>query len=144
MKGRRQLLELVDLLEAGCESELEIWGYREVFDHAALREAKRQRPLVASGRTYRVDLAFEDAKLAVELDGRAFHASTAQWERDIKRDLALATIGWQTIRLSHQRLTSDPAGCRRDVLRVLAARRPPWTLAADLRDTPARPQVVAQ
>jgi very-short-patch-repair endonuclease len=122
MSGRQQLLELTDLLAAGCESELEIWGYIEVFDVPGLRHAVRQLPVRAGGRTYRLDMAYPDARVAVELDGRSYHASPEQWERDIRRDLALATVGWQTIRLSHERLTTDPAGCRRDVLRVLATR----------------------
>lgn len=123
MKGRQQLLELTDLLAAGCESELEIWGYIGVFDVAGLRHAVRQLSVRVGGRTYRLDMAYPDVRVAVELDGRTYHASPEQWERDIRRDLALATVGWQTIRLSHDRLTTDPAGCRRDVLRVLASRQ---------------------
>jgi very-short-patch-repair endonuclease len=122
MKGRRQLLDLADLLDAGCESELEIWGYANVFDHSALRGAVRQRRVMVGRRSYRIDVAYESAKLAIELDGRKYHASPAQWERDIRRDLDLATVGWQTVRLSHQRLTSDIEGCRRDILSVLSAR----------------------
>jgi len=68
-------------------------------------------------------MLYEAERLIVELDGRRFHASAGQWERDIARDLALAKIGWQTVRLSHRRLTSDVDGCRRDVLAVLATRR---------------------
>jgi very-short-patch-repair endonuclease len=135
MKGRRDLLDLADLLAAGCESELEIWGYLSVFDVPDLRSARRQLRLRVGSSVYRADLAYEAQRLAVELDGRRYHASPEQWERDIKRDLALATIGWQTIRLSHQRLTRDPEGCRRDVRRVLAARGR-WTLARQQRDTP--------
>ncbi|HLY34296.1 MAG TPA: DUF559 domain-containing protein [Jatrophihabitantaceae bacterium] len=123
MRGRRELLELADLLASGCESELEIWGYTSVFDVPGLRGASRQLGVRVGARSYRLDMAYDDAKLAVELDGRKYHASAEQWERDIKRDLALATIGWQTIRLSHHRLMTDVDGCRRDVLRVLAARR---------------------
>ena len=123
IRGRRQLLELADLIDAGCESELEIWGYLDVFDIPELAHANRQRVIEVDDHTYRLDLAYEAERLAVELDGRKFHASPEQWERDIARDLALATVGWQTIRLSHNRLTRDPAGCRRKVLNVLAARR---------------------
>ncbi|WP_408649774.1 hypothetical protein [Jatrophihabitans sp.] len=60
----------------------------------------------------------------MELDGRAYHAAPEQWERDIGRDVELATLGWQTIRLSHARLTRDVPGCRRDVLAVLRSRTP--------------------
>jgi very-short-patch-repair endonuclease len=120
---RSRLLGLTRLLQMGCESELELWGYTQVFDIAGLRHSVRQRTLRVGGHTYRLDLAYERERLAVELDGRAYHASPSQWERDIRRDLALATAGWQTIRLSHARLTTDVGGCRRDVLAVLAARQ---------------------
>jgi very-short-patch-repair endonuclease len=118
-----ELRHLVGLLVAGCESELELWGYTSVFNVAGLSDATRQRIVRVGGQTFRLDMAYEDEKVAVELDGRAYHASAARWESDIARDLALATIGWQTIRFSHRRLVSDPDGCRRDVLAVRAARR---------------------
>ncbi|MBV9170301.1 MAG: DUF559 domain-containing protein [Chloroflexi bacterium] len=121
--GRRQLGQLLRLLAMGCESELELWGYEHVFAVPGLDHAVRQRVVRCGARTYRLDLAYEEERLAVELDGRAYHASHEQWERDIARDLDLATLGWQTIRLSHQRLVSDVEGCRRAVSAVLAARR---------------------
>jgi very-short-patch-repair endonuclease len=123
IRGRRGLRDLCALVLAGCESELELWGYLHVFDIEPLRNGVRQRVVNVGDRTFRLDLAFDDVQVAVELDGRAFHASPAQWERDIARDLILAMAGWQTIRLSHARLHTDPDGCRRDVLDVLAARR---------------------
>jgi very-short-patch-repair endonuclease len=123
LKGVRELRALVGLLLAGCESELELWGYTDVFNVPGLNDANRQQVVRVGDRTYRLDMAYGAEKLAVELDGRAYHASPAQWERDIARDLALAKIGWQTIRLSHFRLTHDVEGCRRDVLAVRAARR---------------------
>ena len=136
--GIRQLRELVGQLLAGCESELELWGYLSVFDVDGLRHATRQKVVHVSACTYRLDMAYELERVVVELDGRAYHASTAQWERDIARDLALATVGWQTVRLSHSRLTNDVPGCRRDVLAVLAARRPRLGLAPGQGDTPSQ------
>lgn len=124
LTGRRQLDQLVGLLEAGCESELELWGHLSVFSVRGLNHAQQQFPLQVRGRNFRADLAYEDEKLIVELDGRAYHASSDQWERDIQRDAALATIGWQTVRFSHRRLTGDVPGVRREVLAILAARRP--------------------
>jgi very-short-patch-repair endonuclease len=123
LKGIRELRALIGMLLAGCESELELWGYTDVFNVPGLDDAVRQKVVRVGDQTWRLDIAYEAEKLAVELDGRAYHASPAQWERDIARDLALATIGWQTIRLSHFRLTHDVDGCRRDVLAVRAARR---------------------
>jgi very-short-patch-repair endonuclease len=123
LKGIKQLRELLGLLLAGCESELELWGYTDVFNVPGLDDAQRQTVLRVGNRNYRIDVGYEAEKLAVELDGRAYHASPQQWERDIARDLALATIGWQPVRLSHHRLPHDVEGCRRDVLAVRAARR---------------------
>ena len=123
IRGVQSFRELVSLVLAGCESELELWGYTGVFDTEGLRDAARQVEVRADGKTYRLDVAYEEEMLNVELDGRAFHASPKQWERDIARDLAVAKLGWQTIRLPHGRLFGDVAGCRRDVLAVRDARR---------------------
>lgn len=122
-RGVAELRRLVADVLAGCESELELYGYRAVFDVPGLRHAVRQLTIRVGGVTYRADLAYETERVIVELDGRAYHASPAQWSRDIARDLALATVGWQTVRLSHARLMTDVDGVRRDVLAVLAARR---------------------
>lgn len=122
LKDLPALRELTGLLLAGCESELELWGYTDVFNVPGLDDAARQLTIRVGGRRYRLDMAYAEEKLAVELDGRAFHSSPAQREHDAARDLALATIGWQTLRLSHFRLHNDVAGCRRDVLAVRAAR----------------------
>jgi len=123
VKDARTLRELVGLILAGCESELELWGYVGVFNAPGLDDAERQRVVCVDGRNYRLDIAYDDVLLNVELDGRAYHASPKQWERDIARDLAVAKLGWQTVRLSHSRLFGDVDGSRRDVLAVRAARR---------------------
>jgi very-short-patch-repair endonuclease len=115
--------ELVGQLLAGCESELELWGYTDVFNVPGLDDCTRQKVVYVGGRVYRLDVAYEDELLNVELDGRAYHESQDQWERDIARDLAVATVGWQTLRFSHRRLTGDVRGCQRDVLAVRAERR---------------------
>jgi very-short-patch-repair endonuclease len=119
----RTLREVVGLLVAGCESELELWGYTGVFDVPGLDDATRQRIVRVGGKNYRLDMAYDAEMLNVELDGRAYHASTERWEKDIARDLAVAKLGWQTIRLPHSRLFGDVDGCRRDVREVRAARR---------------------
>lgn len=119
----RSFRALVSLLVAGCESELELWGDTDVFDVPGLRDASRQRIVRVGGVTYRLDMAYDEQMLDVELDGRAFHASPDQWQRDIARDLARATAGWPTIRFPHRRLFGDVEGCRRDVPAVRDARR---------------------
>lgn len=123
VRARRELGVLLDLLAAGCESELEIWGHTQVFDVAGLRHGVAQRVVRAGGRRYRLDLAFDAERVAIEFDGWAYHGGREQRERDLRRDAALAAIGWLTIRLAHRRLTTDVTGCRREVLAILARRR---------------------
>jgi very-short-patch-repair endonuclease len=123
MRGRAQLLRLATLLDAGCESELEIWGYLGVFNIAGLDHAVRQKVVHVNGREYRLDLAYEAERVAVELDGERYHSSREQRERDRRRDSALATIDWLTLRYSHERLHLDVRGCRRDTSQTLASRR---------------------
>jgi very-short-patch-repair endonuclease len=53
----------------------------------------------------------------------AFHGCADDRERDTRRDVALAARGWVVLRFSYRRLSTDPQGCRREVLRVCAARR---------------------
>ena len=121
--GRAEVLQLIELFEAGCESELEIWGYLDVFNVPGLRHASRQKWITVRGRKYRLDQAYDEERVVVELDGAAYHSSPKQRERDTRRDAALATIGWLTLRYSHSRLHFDRDGCRRDTLATLAARR---------------------
>ncbi|MFN2562774.1 MAG: endonuclease domain-containing protein [Jatrophihabitans sp.] len=123
MPGRAQLGRLIDALDSGCESELELWGFLHVFDAPGLRHGQRQKIVQVRGRTFRLDLAYDDERVAVELDGYRYHSGRDQRERDMRRDAALASIGWLTLRFSYERLHHDVAGCRRDTLTTLAARR---------------------
>ena len=123
LAGRRDLVELARLLAAGCESELEIWGYLRVFDIPGLNHAVRQKVVRVGDSVYRLDLAYEQERVAVELDGYRYHSTREQRERDMRKDAALASIDWLTLRFSHQRLHADVRGCQRDTLTTLAARR---------------------
>lgn len=121
--GRGELLKLIGLLVDGCRSQLEIWGYLHVFRHPSLPVAGRQFTVSLGARTVYLDVAYPEVKVDVELDGSAYHSKPGDHERDARRDVALATCGWQTLRFTHRRLHAEPDLIRRDVLAVIAARR---------------------
>jgi hypothetical protein len=121
--GASDLRSLVAHLAEGCQSELEIWGVQSVFDHPSLPRSVPQHPVRLRGRTVYLDRAYVDVKLAVELDGAAYHFGRAQRELDMARDAELATLGWLVLRFSYRRLHDNPAGVRREITEVLAARR---------------------
>jgi hypothetical protein len=124
LAGRRQLLELLDLLAGGCQSELEIWGVTRVLPGPPDVPAWTQQfgVRLPSGRWVRLDAAYREALVAVELDGAAFHGSRSARERDLRRDSALATLGWVVLRFSYARLMADPDGCRREIRAVVERR----------------------
>ncbi len=123
LRGRRELLELAELLRAGAHSELEIFGLRRVFEHPSLPRPRQQFLVVVDGSRYLLDLAWPELKLAVELDGAAYHGGNSQRERDVRRDAALASVGWQVIRVTYARITKDSAEVRRALATIIAARR---------------------
>jgi len=54
---------------------------------------------------------------------RRNHGSPGQRERDIRRDSALARLGWITVRLSHPRLHTDAYGVIDELNEILRRRR---------------------
>ncbi|MGQ7297464.1 DUF559 domain-containing protein [Quadrisphaera sp. KR29] len=121
--GAAELRQLVAKILAGCRSELELWGYEHVFTGPEFAHLRRQVEVVAAGRLSVLDCYDPRTALAVELDGRAYHGSPWQRERDIARDARVAGLGIQTLRFSHRRLTTEPEACRREVLEVAAVRQ---------------------
>ena len=121
--GRAELAELVGLLAAGCQSELEIWGCLQVLRAPGMPPFVQQRSLVVAGERFTFDAAYDDVLLAVEMDGAAWHGSSDQRERDIRRDALAATLGWQTLRFSYRRLTVSADVCRAEIRSVHATRQ---------------------
>lgn len=114
---------LLDLLAAGCHSELEVWGHAHVFDHPALPPSRAQRPVSLGGRVVYLDRAYEAELVDVELDGAAYHGTRAQRRADERRDAALAALGWLSVRIGHDRLHRETDAVRRDLVAILATRR---------------------
>ena len=83
-----------------------------------------------------VDFLWPAERVAVEVDGRAFHDVMATAEADRRRDNALALTGHLVLRFTWRRLHDDPDGVVREVAAALRSRapRPPRDPA------PARPR----
>lgn len=56
-----------------------------------------QHPVAVADRTFRLDLAYPQARLGVEHDGR-HHREPDQARRDLEREALLATAGWRVLR----------------------------------------------
>lgn len=121
--GRAALGALLDLVEAGCQSELEIFGVTHVLLIPGIPAPVQQhRVFLPGGRYVDLDAAYVQARVGVELDGHRYHSSREDRERDMRKDTALATLGWISLRYSYRRLTGEPSACRREIEAVVRGR----------------------
>lgn len=123
LKHRRDLHVLLDLLEQGCHSMLEMWGYLSVFRHPVLPESRGQVPISVGSRVVYLDRLFEAELVDVELDGRKYHSSPVDRERDLRRDALVSTRGVLVVRFSHDRIVHEADTVIGELLEILAVRR---------------------
>ncbi|TQM44235.1 DUF559 domain-containing protein [Pseudonocardia cypriaca] len=57
----------------------------------------------------RIDIAFPEAKLAIEVDGWAWHTDVDRFRADRRKGNALVRAGWQLLRFTWHDLTNRPA-----------------------------------
>lgn len=69
----------------------------------------QQYRLRLSGRPIRLDLAYPDAKLAIELDGWEFHGNRSAFDADRLRSNALVVAGWTPLRFTSRSADEDVA-----------------------------------
>jgi very-short-patch-repair endonuclease len=72
---------------------------------------------------YLVDAFFEAERLIVELDSWRFHSGRQSFERDRNRDADALSQGIGTVRITHERLHTDPDGEAERLLKILQQRR---------------------
>ncbi len=68
-----------------------------------------------------VDFYWPDAQLVVELDGRAYHSSPRAFETDRIRDARLLRAGIRVLRITYERLRTDPQGVVDDLTALTRA-----------------------
>ena len=67
-----------------------------------------------------VDALWREQRLAVEVDGYAFHGHRIAFERDRRRDIAMATAGIATIRVTWRQLHDEREAVVAALVRALA------------------------
>jgi hypothetical protein len=73
----------------------------------------------------RVDGMFRPERVIVEIDGRRWHTRVADLERDHRRDLQAAAMGYRVVRITYLMLRYDRAMLQEQLQKALA-----WTSAA--------------
>ncbi|HEX5290950.1 MAG TPA: hypothetical protein VFX25_18985 [Streptosporangiaceae bacterium] len=112
---------------SGAHSILERRYVRDVERPHGLPAATRQARTARQPRSRYVDNLYEEAGLAVELDGQAAHG-LAQRRADMRRDNAHAVAGILTLRYNWADVTERPCAVAQEVAAVLATRGAPVPL----------------
>ncbi|MGH9129673.1 MAG: hypothetical protein ACRDY2_12095 [Acidimicrobiales bacterium] len=82
----------------------------------------RQHTIVcASGAIVRVDMAWPEARLAVELDSEAWHDTPRAYHQDKARSLRLASAGWEVLAITPRNLRE---GSGADLVAAIRRRLP--------------------
>lgn len=106
-RGVIQLRELIPLVDPRAESQPESWTRLALVDHGLPTPEAQHWILVAGVPTYRLDLAYPHAKVAIEYDGEEFHTSEEDREADEKRRTWLENHGWIVIVVTKESFTDD-------------------------------------
>lgn len=124
VRWRDELLIALGDVAEGIMSALERQYVYGVERAHGLPEARRQVKVAADGQTRYLDNLYEQAQLAVELDGRASHPPEQRWA-DSHRDNAHASIGILTLRYNWNDCTTLACASAAQVARLLQIRGTP-------------------
>jgi superfamily II DNA or RNA helicase/very-short-patch-repair endonuclease len=89
------------------------WVLAPAVDASIVSRVHSQHPVTVNERAYRLDylIAGESLRLAVELDGFAFHSDRAAFTYDRLRQNDLAATGLTVLRFSYDAVRVDTARC---------------------------------
>lgn len=117
---QRKLAERVGPGRRGTRSIDQLLRHRS-FNQKALDSAletkflrllrKERLPLPLAGYEvgpYRMDFAYPQLRLGIELDGYAFHFGKRVWQHDLERQNYLLRLGWRLLRFTWDDVTRRP------------------------------------
>lgn len=108
-RGRGHARWIVDHADAGCESPGEALVLLALL-RAGIAGLTTQEEVCIDGRTYFIDIALPELRIAIEFDGRIKYGETVSQvhdsiEAEQRRQRALERAGWKVIRVRWSDLT---------------------------------------
>jgi very-short-patch-repair endonuclease len=125
----RSVLEARLTTSAVAQSVLET-RFAQLLRRARLPEPVPQYAISDGHRTIHVDFAYPDARLAIELDGDAYHWGERADRQDKSRDRLLARCQWRIQRFSAGDVEKRPTMVVSDVAGALGLSRDAWLMPA--------------
>lgn len=121
-RGVIQLRQLVPLVDGRAESSGESWTRLEICDRGLPPPEPQYWVHVDGVPTYRLDLAYPRARVAIEYDGEEYHSGDRNKARDDERRAWLRDHGWTVIVVDKHSFTEEAiiawTGELRDALRL--------------------------
>lgn len=121
-RGLRQLRDALNLVDPGAESPKETW-LRLLLIRAGLPTPTTQIEVVDGDWVARLDMGWEEMKVAVEYDGDQHRTDRRQYLRDIRRMERLQQLGWIVIRVVAEDRPADVLRRVREALESRAVQR---------------------
>jgi very-short-patch-repair endonuclease len=97
------------------DSSLESRVY-EALVAAGLPTPKRQHKVLIGSRTYYIDLAYPELRIAIEVDGFDFHRGRSSFDKDRVRQNDLVCAGWIVLRFTSRSTVDEIVTSVADVL----------------------------
>lgn len=110
--GRRRLRSIKSALAFRIpgydpgESDLELSALRTIIS-AGLPLPVQQHRVSIHGRRYRIDLAYPELKIAIELVGWKWHGGREAFDDDKARSADLVSIGWRVVEITSRHTPAD-------------------------------------
>ncbi|SDJ52769.1 Transcriptional regulator, AbiEi antitoxin, Type IV TA system [Frankineae bacterium MT45] len=118
--GNRQLARLLRQSAMGAHAESERRMIR-ILRQAGIAGWTANHVIEVGGRTFVLDIAFAERRIAIEIDGWAFHSDVERFRSDRRRGNTLVAAGWTVLRFTWADLVEHPEGIVATLTRLLAA-----------------------
>lgn len=117
-RGRPAVVAALEDVGGGSRSELE-GLFLDACRRAGVPPPERNVPVVAGDRRAWLDACWPHARLAVEVDGRAYHVLGEDWEDGLARQNALVLAGFTVLRFSGRAIRTSPLRIAEEVRQAL-------------------------
>lgn len=102
----------------GIESPLEL-DLLQLIESCPVPPPVLQHEIVIAGRRYRLDVAWPHRMVIAEADGRRWHSTRQEFERDLQRSRAIVGAGWRHYRYGWADVHQRPMTVRTELIAAL-------------------------
>ncbi len=107
VRHRRKLISVIADIDGGSRSELER-RFLTIVRRARLPKPVCDYPVWLSERRVWVDVCYPALRIAIEIDGRAFHLMSEDWEDDLDRQNDIVLGDWLVLRFTARAIREHP------------------------------------